>query len=118
MQRPIIYPTPMIDLREMEIGISKMSITYCQPLDGNQNGEHDYEVQEITISTEESGALIGSKEIADGKQKHGFYFTLKTKRWAFEDADELAMLINDFIHKLTTTKMNPETDGKKTLEQP
>lgn len=95
-----IYPTPLIDLRSDEIGIEKMSITYCQPLDESQEGDHDYETQELTISTEVSGACVGSNEVAFGKDTDGFYLVLSTDRWAIDDENSIADLIKDFKERI------------------
>lgn len=95
-----IYPTPLIDLRSEEIGIEKMSITYCQPLDESQEGDHDYDTQQLTISTEVSGACVGSSEIVRGEEKDGFYLVLSTERWAIDDENDIVGLIKDFKERM------------------
>ena len=95
-----IYPTPLIDLRSNEIGIEKVSITYCQPLDESQEGDHDYNTQQLTISTEVSGACVGSSEIARGEEKDGFYLVLSTERWAIDDENDIVGLIKDFKERM------------------
>lgn len=104
-----IYPTPLIDLRKAQIGIEEMSITYCQPLDDCQEGDHDIDTQRLTISTESSGACVGSDEIDEGKNEDGFYLTIKTDRWAIDDENDLAELIRDFKARLHVNKPKKQT---------
>lgn len=110
-----IYPTPMIDLGKYdEIGITSMSVTYCQPIDDLQeDGDSELDVQTLTITACDSPALIGSEQIASGEEKDGFYYVIKTDRWAIDDTKDLEMLLEDFKLKLRTAI----TDKKKEEEE-
>lgn len=77
----------MMDLVEIgkfpagyQIGCEKMSAIYIQESDGN-----DSEYQQIEITAESCGGDP--------------YFTIKTERWAFDNIDELIMLLKNFKNK-------------------
>ena len=98
-----IYPTPLFDhdAEEWEVGISRMSITYCQAVDTEQETpDPTCDQQEITISTCTSDACIGSEDIREGKEEDGFYFTIATERWAIDSPNDLLYLLNDFLGRL------------------
>ena len=90
----IPYALPKSDAGDVEIGIEKMSITYCQEDDTNHRTE-DGDDQRITIETED--AIVSREDAING---NGYYFVMKTDRWAFESADEIAFIINDFKSRL------------------
>lgn len=109
-----IYPTPMIDLGKYdEIGVVSMSVTYCQPIDDHQDGDSELDTQTLTIEACDSPALIGSDQIDSGEEKDGFYYVIKTDRWAIDDTKDLNMLLEDFKLKLRTAI----TDKKEKEEE-
>lgn len=67
------------------ITIWEMSATYQQEPDGCDNSD---DPQAITLKIVDGGA--------------GQYLTIETKRWAFDNADELKKLIDDFVTKTKT----------------
>lgn len=88
------YALPENDKGRCEIGIEKMSITYCQEDDTN-HGSKDGDDQRITIETED--AIVSREDAIKG---NGYYFVIKTDRWAIEGENDLAFLIRDFKSRL------------------
>jgi hypothetical protein len=72
---------------EEEIGVSEFSITYTQHPDSCSSTD---EFQELVIKTEDAGG--------------GKFLVLETKRWAINDASELADVIEDFYARLNYKK--------------
>lgn len=92
VMHPEIIPYSLPE--NLEIGIEKMSITYVQKDDTN-HAKDEFSDQFITISTE---AAICNRE--EALKKQGYYYTIKTNRWAIEDEREIAALIKDFRDRL------------------
>ena len=88
------YTLPKSDGKVCEIGIEKMSVTYIQEDDTNHRSE-DGEDQRITIETEDAIC-----DRTDALNKHSYYLTIKTDRWAIEGVEDLTMLIKDFEERL------------------
>ena len=88
------YALPKSDGKVCEIGIEKMSVTYIQEDDTNHRSE-DGEDQRITIETEDAIC-----DRTDALNKHSYYLTIKTDRWAIEGVEDLTMLIKDFEERL------------------
>ena len=88
------YALPKSDGKVCEIGIEKMSVTYIQEDDTNHRNE-DGEDQRITIETEDAIC-----DRTDALNKHSYYLTIKTDRWAIEGVEDLTMLIKDFEERL------------------
>lgn len=88
------YALPKSDGKVCEIGIEKMSVTYIQEDDANHRSE-DGEGQRITIETEDAIC-----DRTDALNKHSYYLTIKTDRWAIEGVEDLTMLIKDFEERL------------------
>lgn len=88
------YALPKSDGKVCEIGIEKMSVTYIQEDDANHRSE-DGEDQRITIETEDAIC-----DRTDALNKHSYYLTIKTDRWAIEGVEDLTMLIKDFEERL------------------
>ncbi|MBP5457103.1 MAG: hypothetical protein J6Y37_11420 [Paludibacteraceae bacterium] len=88
------YSLPESRRKVCEIGIQNMTIKYVQPDDSNHRSDK-YDEQTITISTED---CIANKE--DILKKQSYYYTIRTDRWAFMDAEELAILLKDFESRL------------------
>ena len=88
------YALPKSDGKVCEIGIEKMSVTYIQEDDTNHRSE-DGEDQRITIETEDTIC-----DRTDALNKHSYYLTIKTDRWAIEGVEDLTMLIKDFKERL------------------
>lgn len=63
----------------------EMSVTYNQEPDGMDDAN---DPQSITMTLVDGGA--------------GTYIAIETKRWAFDNADELKKLIDDFVTKTKT----------------
>lgn len=79
------------------VGIEKMSITYTQSAD--TNSDHD-EFQELTIETDTACAPT----LNDALNEESYYFNVKTDKWSINNADELAMLIEDFKMRIYNQK--------------
>lgn len=88
------YALPKSDGKVCEIGIEKMSVTYIQEDDTNHRSK-DGEDQRITIETEDAIC-----DRTDALNKHSYYLTIKTDRWAIEGVEDLTMLIKDFEERL------------------
>lgn len=69
------------------VGIERMSVTYCQLADCNKDNIDEYNT--ITISTETAG--VGDLP---------YYFTIKTDRWTINEPSEMEKLAEDFIKRL------------------
>lgn len=76
------------------IGIHKMSVTYTQTDDNNHRTE-DGDDQFLTVETED--AIVSEEEALNG---YGYYFTIKTERWAFDNPDEIHDILSDFMGRL------------------
>lgn len=87
------YALPESEGRTMEVGIDQMSITYIQQDDTNHGGRDD--VQTITVETE---SAICTREEALNKQ--GYYFVIKTDRWAFDEVEDVVKVLEDFKKRL------------------
>ena len=66
--------------KENEIVVDSVKLKYCQQCDKDNE-----EWQELRISTANQGG--------------GFYYVIKTKRWAFDDIDQLIDTLNDFKNR-------------------
>lgn len=86
-----IVPTDLPD--DGEIGIARVTIEYIQSDDTNHGGRDD--TQTIEFSTE--GAIVDRDVV---EKNGGFYFTMKTDRWAFDNEEEVLELIKDFKGKV------------------
>lgn len=102
------YALPESNGKVCEIGIEKMSITYIQEDDTNHGGKDD--TQTLTIETEDA---ICNREEALNKQ--GYYFVLKTDRWAIEDTEDLVKVIDDFKERLYCNIDNLKTKEKNSV---
>ena len=86
-QKIINAPYP----RDCNVAIEEMTITYAQEPDTNDMERDKYDVQRLGISTEN----------CPEKGTNGAYFyTIQTDRWAFDDADELVAILEDFKRRL------------------
>ena len=92
---PIIYGN-LFDRGEI-VGIEKMSITYTQSADTNSNPDED---QYLTIETETADAPTLDSAI----KEQSFYFNVKTDKWSINNANDLAMLIEDFKMRIYNQK--------------
>lgn len=63
--------------------LEELKATYTQDNDTCDSGTLE---QAIEISTQDGGG--------------GIYYTIKTERWAFENTEELQLLISDFVDRL------------------
>ena len=90
-----IVPTPLIE-RDTTIGIEKMSITYCQ-FDDTNHASDRFATQSLTIETEDG--IAGEDE---ARKDGGFYFIIKTERWAIDpdDTGMVTKLIDDFKNRI------------------
>lgn len=79
------------------VGIEKMSITYTQSADTNSAPD---EFQYLTIETD----VACSPTLDDALNEGSFYFNIKTDKWSVSNADELAMLIEDFKMRIYNQK--------------
>jgi len=79
------------------VGIEKMSITYTQSADTNSDPD---EFQYLTIETD----VACSPTVDDALNEGSFYFNVKTDKWSINNADELAMLIEDFKMRIYNQK--------------
>lgn len=77
---------------DCKIAIEEMIVTYAQEPDGNDLGRDKYDVQNLTIKTENCPEK--------GERNGGFYFSIKTDRWAFDDTEELVSILEDFKKRL------------------
>ncbi len=89
-----IIPTYILKEHSCNVGISDMSITYIQQPDSDSSPDDDY--QELTISS--VGAIVAEDEVLSGKE--GYYYRLKTDKWAFDDSNEILDIIKDFKQRL------------------
>lgn len=90
----IPYAYPQDEKGIDKIGIAKMSITYVQQDDTNHGVQGDE--QTITISTED----VPCTEETALNEKGGYYFVIKTNRWAVDNTSDLETLLNDFRNRL------------------
>lgn len=81
------------------VGIEKMSITYIQSADTNSDPDDE---QYLTIETETSCAPTLNEAV----NEQSFYFNVKTDKWSINNADDLAMLIDDFKMRIYNQKEN------------
>lgn len=79
------------------VGIEKMSITYTQSADTNSDPD---EFQELTIETD----MACAPTLNDALNEESYYFNVKTEKWSISNADELAMLIEDFKMRIYNQK--------------
>ena len=79
------------------VGIEKMSITYTQSADTNSDTDDE---QYITIETE----IADAPTLDSALNEESFYFNVKTDKWSVSNADELAMLIEDFKMRIYNQK--------------
>ena len=65
--------------------------------------EQDIIVSEIKLTysqeNENNNSIIDTLEVSTDTQGDGFYFIIKTDRWAFEKVDDLVKVLNDFKNK-------------------
>ncbi len=66
---------------EQPVAVNKVSVEYTQESD-NSDG-----LQFLEVSTEDTGG--------------GVYYVLKTKRWAFDNLNDLIKVLNDFEKRLS-----------------
>lgn len=92
---PISYGN-LFDRGEI-VGIEKMSITYTQSADTNSDPDDE---QYITIETE----IADAPTLNEAVNEQSFYFNVKTDKWSINNADELAMLIEDFKMRIYNQK--------------
>jgi hypothetical protein len=78
-----------------EIGVESMSITYSQEID-NEARNGDYDCNTITLHTEPGYSATKEEALEDGC----YYYVMETKRWAFDDIDEIITLLTDFKERL------------------
>lgn len=71
------------DINPDKVGVTKVSVSYNQDCD-SMDDTHDY--QQLNLSTEDTGA--------------GAYFVLETKRWAFDEIDDLIAILQDFKNRI------------------
>lgn len=105
----IPYALPESNGKICEIGIAKMSVTYIQEDDTNHGSKDD--IQTITVETEDA---ICTREEALNKQ--GYYFTIKTDRWAIEGTEDLTTIINDFKNRLYYNIENLKNTNQKNMD--
>ena len=74
-----IKPYEEFKFDDNTVGVDDVSITYLQNGDCDEDRDN---VQSITLTTHNNGA--------------GRFITIKTDRWAIDDLDELAEIIDDF----------------------
>lgn len=79
------------------VGIEKMSITYTQSADTNSDPD---EFQELTIETD----ISCSPTLDDALNEESYYFNVKTDKWSINNANDLAMLIEDFKMRIYNQK--------------
>ena len=79
------------------VGIEKMSITYTQSADTNSDPN---EFQELTIETD----VACSPTLDDAINEESYYFNVKTDKWSISNANDLAMLIDDFKMRIYNQK--------------
>lgn len=70
------YPNPKKD----EVVMNKITVNYSQ-------------------SNEINSDIDDNLKLSISNQAAGFYFVMKTYRWAFNDIDELIEILNDFKSK-------------------
>ena len=92
---PIIYGN-LFDRGEI-VGIEKMSITYTQSADTNSDSDED---QYLTIETE----IADAPTLNEAVNEQSFYFNVKTDKWSINNANDLAMLIEDFKMRIYNQK--------------
>lgn len=65
--------------------------------------EQDIIVSEIKLTysqeNENNNSIIYTLEVSTETQGDGFYFVIKTDRWAFEKVEDLVKVLNDFKNK-------------------
>ena len=65
--------------------------------------EQDIIVSEIKLTysqeNENNNSIIDTLEVSTDTQGDGFYFIIKTDRWAFEKVEDLVKVLNDFKNK-------------------
>ena len=79
------------------VGIEKMSITYTQSADTNSDTDDE---QYITIETE----IADASTLDSAIKEQSFYFNVKTDKWSINNANDLAMLIEDFKMRIYNQK--------------
>ena len=67
--------------------LTDIKVQYCQGDD-----QHSDDFQEINIGIDSNGV--------------GFYYYIETKRWAFDDIDDLIALLEDFKKRYTEYERN------------
>jgi hypothetical protein len=77
---------------DCKVAIEEMTITYAQEPDNNDVERDKYDVQRLTISTENCPEK--------GEANGGYFYSLKTDRWAFDDTEELVSILEDFKKRL------------------
>lgn len=76
-------------VEEDEVGISKVSITYVQTADNNQNDKTN---QYLTVETEDAWC--------DDDITFPYYLTIKTDRWAFDNISDIIEILKDFENRV------------------
>ena len=91
-----VVPTPLIE-RDNVTGIDRMSITYTQ-FDDTNHATDRFDMQTLTVETEEGGCISEN----EAREQSGFYFVLKTDRWAIDpdNLDAITDLLKDFRDRL------------------
>lgn len=110
MSKLEIIPMPYADdniEHPYDVAIANMQMRYTQMQDNNSPINRDSEDQYLTIET--VGADICSRE--DAFKKQGYYYVIKTDRWAFDDIDDLIKILQDFKGKLYNN-INSKRDKK------
>lgn len=87
MDKENILPIGKLPERN-ETVLKKLKAEYNQKLDDCDESQSDF--QKLKIFTEDAGA--------------GTYFIIETKRWSFNDIDDLLIPIKDFMNKLNITE--------------
>jgi hypothetical protein len=77
---------------DCKIAIEETIVTYAQEPDGNDLGRDKYDVQNLTIKAENCPEK--------GEENGGFYSSIKTDRWAFDDIEEFVAILDDFKKRL------------------
>lgn len=75
--------------KDEESRVARVSVEYCQEADSCADG-----LNFLRMRTEDAGG--------------GTYFVIKTKRWAFDDIDELIEVLNDFKARMKTDNNKPD----------
>lgn len=88
--------------QDYNVAIESMTITYTQQCDSNEIGKDEYEVQQLVVSTEHC--------LEKGDANGGYYYTIKTDRWAFDDIEEFVNILEDFKKRLNNESEDKETE--------